>query len=231
MSEHSFAKSLDAMREAIERRDVEHAERAKISVQELHARREVHIKKSRDAEIEAARIERLGDAKRHVKPTAFKRIVSADDSALDRTQAWDIVSQWWQEGPAFLVLIGQKGCGKTVAACALMARSGGFFMPVATMVRAWRNEHDEARNDRERALNSALLVLDDLGFEDDPVGARIGFQNLVDSRQGVGFRTIVTTNLTRDQLCARYDDRTIARVEHGGDFVTLSDPDLRKVGT
>ena len=189
----------------------------------LDAYRDAEAAKVRDAELREARAKRIAPYAGLVTSADTARIV-ADE--LD-TEAWKITSRWLQTESTFLVLRGGRGTGKTVAALAALARLGGRVFSAVEVVRAFRQEHEEARALRERILACRFLVLDDLGVERDKDAAAMAIQEVVNARQGGGFRTLITTNSSRKQIEDDYDSRTLERIEHGGIFYSLRGESLR----
>ena len=77
-----------------------------------------------------------------------------------------------------------------------------------------------------------LLVIDDLGSE--PVYKNVTEEYLlmiINRRATNEFPTIITTNLTQEQLLDRYGDRTLSRIndKRRGIFLELKGEDLRRI--
>jgi hypothetical protein len=125
-----------------------------------------------------------------------------------------------------LVLAGNPGCGKTVAACTRIEdRETGALMRAADFVELGNGYADR---DRLAALGRVgVLVLDDLGVEYHDAKMVCRIDGLLDSRAANGLPTIITTNLTSAQFQRRYEDRIWSRIVQFGDYVELDDPDLR----
>lgn len=175
-----------------------------------------------------ARLDRVRHALEHVTDEDRERILTGtlgDDPAA--AEAWGRVAFWLELKSPFLVLSGVKGCGKTCAALGAVAERGGRVMGVLEVVRAWRNEHDEAKALRDTILAVPFLVLEDLGTETEEPVASVAFHALVDRRQSRR-RTIITTNLDRAALDRRYDERTLARLDHSGMWCALRTQNLRR---
>ena len=130
-----------------------------------------------------------------------------------------------------LILSGSVDTGKTIAAakaiwdrCRIAAtkkRDGapGWFVPARDLASApWFGA--EAFAVRARALGCDLLVIDDLGTEhSDTLGHWIGeLEGILDARRNSGSETIITTNLSREQLAERYGDRAWKRMDYGEHF-------------
>lgn len=119
-------------------------------------------------------------------------------------RAVDEAMRWARSrrGGMVRVVIGTKGTGKTAAACHALLRAGkpGTFVTAHAVSlippTGWSD------NNRQWALWSSipLLVIDDLGVESQEVP----FAELMLARYCAGLWTIVTSNLTRLQIEARY---------------------------
>lgn len=67
----------------------------------------------------------------------------------------------------------------------------------------------------ERVKRNRLIYIDDIGTEQEKVDygeRRIAFSEIVDSAEKKGNLLIVTTNLTRDEISAKYGERTMDRL-------------------
>ena len=151
-----------------------------------------------------------------IRPDDFARIVAGK---LD-SERGEPLTRGLRRLPRSSSCEGGKGTGKTVATLAAIGRLGGNLLTSLEMARAWKQEHAEAQQLRASAIGSRLLVIDDLGTEPDRASGAVAFQELVNRRQG-GMRTIITTNLSREQMTTAYDERTIDRLRHGGVMVSL----------
>lgn len=223
-----LAAEVLALRAAIERRDHADAQREGITVAELHARRERDHRADVDRATRESRLENLGRDACRMHPDDVERVISTDPEALADSKAWRVLERFARSGRAFVVLSGPRGIGKTVAAAALKARLGGLVVRPDEVVTAFRNEHEAARALREQLIDTSLVVLDDLGVELAADASVRAFHALVDQRQGGQRRTVVTTNLTRLELRAAYDVRTLERITHGGAFVELVGENRRR---
>ena len=141
---------------------------------------------------------------------------------------------------AFLVLGGETGTGKSIAAASallscretLRTLSGeefprwtrrGLYVKASELARApqYGKEADRAR---ERLHMRQLLIIDDIGAETATELWRDSFGDLIDARMRGGMKTILTTNLPGKELRTRYGDRVIRRLSEHGTFFKAEKP-------
>jgi DNA replication protein DnaC len=228
LRDYDIKKQLADLEAAVDARDAAIAKKDGVSVEEMRSKREAAIKRDVDREIRERRAELLGKDKRLITPEDFDLIVENEPSGLLQTKALKVVVRFRKSKKNFCILSGPKGIGKTFAVCFAKSREGGLIVSADDMTTAWRNEHDAALKLRERIREVPFLAVDELGFEKDVEAGIHALQNTVNERQGVGMGTVVTTNLSEKDLRARYDARTTERITHGGAFVELTGPSLRR---
>lgn len=133
-----------------------------------------------------------------------------------------------------LVLIGAAGVGKTHLAAGVMRRLGGEWQNVAELIVGMRADMDRVADDRqyqwrpnELRRERRLVVLDDLGREkiSDWTGETI--YSLVNARYEAMLPTLVTSNLTPEQLVANGYWPAISRLAEDGVLVRVEAPDRR----
>lgn len=125
-----------------------------------------------------------------------------------------------------IVFLGDTGLGKTfLSSCiAFEVLKKGYsvaFDSIQNYLRDIEKEHfGRAEGDTlETLLNADLLILDDLGSEFSSSFNNASIYNLINSRTNIGKPTIISTNLTLEELKTRYDNRLISRIF--GTFETL----------
>lgn len=152
--------------------------------------------------------------------------------APERSRSLDLVRTWLVSTRPMLMLLGEPGQGKTVAAAWALARMSGRYVreqDLCEMRANWRT-----RREYRSHVRCELLVLDELGTERDPVGAADTFQDVVDNRQRSPRRTLLLGNLDRTKLVEIYDKRTLDRLglesdDHGIAVIrSLKGPSMRK---
>ncbi len=130
--------------------------------------------------------------------------------------------QSWRSNDDFgFLLMGPAGCGKSHLALAfaqsvahqILARSTQAPLPAyypVTELLAEIKRGDFELPDRVRS--SAPVILDDLGTEHITEWSREVFYRVFDYRLSQRFPTIVTTNLTMDELKERLHERIVSRI-------------------
>ena len=121
-----------------------------------------------------------------------------------------------------LLFLGRTGLGKTHLSTAI-ARTvieRGYDVRYDSAQNIFADfEYDRFRAKREedgersrRSLTADLLILDDLGTEISNSFSVSCFYHLVNARLVAGRPTILSTNLSEEELCERYGDRSTSRL-------------------
>lgn len=138
-----------------------------------------------------------------------------------------LVDCWLNGTRPFLVLGGNKGRGKTYAACRPLRTRSGLYVTASEMVHA--GSYD--REYWEELESTPYLVVDDLGAEpkDSKGYFEANLANLVDKR--ISKRTVITTNLSGADFKTRYStgdmSRTWSRLHAYAQFAKCDGEDLR----
>lgn len=125
-----------------------------------------------------------------------------------------------------IVLAGNTGTGKTVAACSLFTgKHTGFIMRATELVELGKSYGD--RETLKKARSCGILLLDDLGveYQDERMSSRL--DDILDARINHRLMTVVTTNMTAQEFQRRYAERVWSRIHEHGDYVELDAPDMR----
>ena len=138
-----------------------------------------------------------------------------------------------------LFLTGAPGLGKTfLSACIAAAVAEKGFSVVydtATHVFAqmeaekFRREDEDAENDVKRYENCDLLILDDLGTEMNTAFVQSALYQLINGRLSGGKKTVISTNLTPDELGTRYGAAILSRIEGEYRILPFFGEDIRKL--
>lgn len=139
-----------------------------------------------------------------------------------------------------LVLIGNTGCGKTHLAIAAMRRGvdtgrigprSAFITVPELLMKIRATFRDEARETEEEIIDRysryPFLVLDDLGAEKTTEFSIATLELIINRRVMEDILTIITTNLTLDEIEQKLSARIASRLSEMN-CVKIAMPDYRK---
>lgn len=130
--------------------------------------------------------------------------------------------------PRFLMLIGQRGLGKTVAAAWAIAEAGGFYLSGPSLAELAESSFWRDADMRDNILGARLVVLDDLGTEDPSTKVQQYVGRLINERQGRRMMTMLTGNISEADMEARYGDRAAERIWHQGAVFDVAGQTMRR---
>ena len=141
-----------------------------------------------------------------------------------------------------LLLSGGTGLGKTfLSGCIAREVSGhGYSVVYDTAISLFSTfeakkfsrdlgQERQARDDTRRDLNCDLLILDDLGSELTTPLAQSTLYEVVNSRLQGGKHTIISTNLSMEQIGARYTPQVVSRLAGAYQELTFYGDDIRRM--
>lgn len=147
-------------------------------------------------------------------------------------------AQHFGRKPENLLLFGAPGLGKThlSAAIAREVSGKGFSVVYDTaghvFSRFERQKFDRdtelADTDVDRVLRCDLLILDDLGTEMTTAFVQSALYQIVNTRLMERRSTIISTNLTPDQLASRYSPQLASRITGEYALLPFVGEDIRK---
>lgn len=123
-------------------------------------------------------------------------------------------------------LLGEPGRGKTVAMAAVIAALGGRYVKLERACQLMKRGRQKDEHEWEAMLGAAVLCVDELGVERDPVDGVMTLHEIIDERQG-GKITVLGSNLDERKLRSRYDGRTIDRLRSQWRCAELTGPSYR----
>ena len=133
------------------------------------------------------------------------------------------------DGGEALVLLGGIGCGKTTAICAAAATwpKSALFLEADLIARLAARDHERLAEVMKSGESVSLLALDDLyrGHVPDFAGSLI--EELLCHRHARERATIISSNLTPDQLSKRLSPRVVDRFREWATILTLPPGSLR----
>ncbi len=135
-----------------------------------------------------------------------------------------------------ILLTGGSGLGKTFLMRAMAARliergQNVLIVSAYTFLQMARKSHYESENGVQELMEVPVLMVDDLGSE--PLMQNITVEQLfflINERQNRGMSTVISTNLTLQELRERYTERVASRLNNPKNcmILTLAGRDLRK---
>ena len=138
-----------------------------------------------------------------------------------------------------LLLIGPTGTGKTHISTAIareLIHQGYDVIYDSTQniisdfeSDRFRNNYGKEENKSEKYLDCQLLILDDLGTEFSNQFTVSTLYNLLNTRQNKGLPTIISTNLSPEELARKYEDRIYSRIIGSSTHLPFTGNDRRVV--
>lgn len=167
-----------------------------------------------------------------------EKIYSVMKSNLDAARSF---AENFREKRGNLLLVGKTGTGKTHISTAIAREiiKMGFDVLYDTAQNIFsdfetdrfKNAYSQTEPKAEKYLECDLLILDDLGTEFVTPFTLSCLYNLINTRQNRGLSTIISTNLSPDELSKRYEDRIYSRlIGSGYRVLAFVGPDRRIAG-
>lgn len=138
-----------------------------------------------------------------------------------------------------MLIYGEPGNGKTYLSACIANALVEKLVPVICVGaialterigKSKRNWGDEGIFTVLNTLENAdLLIIDDLGTEEDNKWTRAMIYQIIDKRNTMNLPVIITTNITITELKERYDDRTYSRLASMCSFIKNTGKDIRKI--
>lgn len=145
-------------------------------------------------------------------------------------------AQNFSERSRNLLFSGDTGLGKTfLSACIARTVADNGFSVVyesaghlfAKLERAKFDGDDDARRESEKYTACDLLIVDDLGTEMAGQFTTSALYTLINDRLLTGKPTIISTNLTTEELGKRYSPQIVSRLRGSYDRVAFLGDDIR----
>ena len=137
-----------------------------------------------------------------------------------------------------LLLYGHTGLGKThlslaIAGKVVEAGHGVIYSSAQNLFNKLEKEKfgRSDGNTEENILGSDLLIIDDLGAEFTTQFTVSALYNIVNSRELEGKPTIISTNLTPEQLLSTYSERIASRILNNYTLLRFDGTDIRQIKT
>ena len=135
-----------------------------------------------------------------------------------------------------ILLTGSSGLGKTFLLHAMAARliereQNVLLINAYSFLQMARKSYFDGETGVQELMDVPVLMMDDLGSE--PLMQNVTVEqlfNLINERQNKGLSTVISTNLTLQEIRERYTERIASRLNNPGSclVLTLAGKDLRK---
>ena len=131
---------------------------------------------------------------------------------------------------------GKTGVGKTflshcIAKSLIDKGVNVLFLSERDMLAAFEDDHfrttDESRAEAELIMNCDLLIIDDFGSAQNTNFVSSALLGCIEGRHLARKSTIITTNLSLEDLRNRYSDRIFSRIYSYYEFIYLFGEDIR----
>lgn len=134
-------------------------------------------------------------------------------------EACALILRWAANGaaPRMFACVGEKGLGKTAGAAWWVASTDGRYIKARELARLHASRHRDDADRFRGYLRAKVLVIDEVGAEDDRVtvdGVRACLEEVIDERQTR--RTLLLGNITSAQFQARLTSRASDRWAESG---------------
>lgn len=135
----------------------------------------------------------------------------------------------WPGAKFFLIIMGTTGTGKTIASGWALTQIPGLYIEAQRLcfLQKYQDEREKVGVEYHRHLTAGLLVVDELGTEEDEERARMMYREVLNKRMKGRRPTIILGNGEAEQLKTRFDERTLDRIHARGMVRGLDGPSLR----
>lgn len=147
------------------------------------------------------------------------------------------ILNWIKNKQNMLILLGNPGCGKTYIICAI----ANYMVDVSPEIRLFTEDsflkklhyamssNEDYHTELHRLCESEFLVYDDLGSTGPTDFRKEVIFELIDKRYGNMLPTIISSNLTKQDMQKLYHPRVISRIfAKENTVIEMSGEDLRK---
>ena len=161
---------------------------------------------------------------------------SARDAAKYAYKAARAFADNFEEEYKNIYFYGKTGVGKTflshcIAKALIDKGVNVLFLSESDMLGTFEDEHfrttEESRAEAELILNCDLLIIDDFGSTQNTNFVSSALLGCIESRHLARKSTIITTNLSLEDLRNRYSDRIFSRIYSYYEFIYLFGEDIR----
>ncbi len=147
-------------------------------------------------------------------------------------------AQTFSKKSSSILMLGPTGLGKThlslaIAKQVIIKGYQVLYCTAQDILRTIEREHfsREIKEDEtlQTVLNADLLILDDLGAEYQTAFNSSTIYNIINTRLNFGHPTIISTNLTSQELEERYTERVVSRLLTQYTYLRFIGEDIRQL--
>jgi DNA replication protein DnaC len=186
------------------------------------------VQEARAVEERQRRADRLAAQNIELEHRTHRAVIM--DTGLEQRTSIRAVQKWLvrPDLKPMLILVGEHGCGKSVAAAWAVANfpDSTCWYSAKELERVFASDFGEKEKKQKRVKFSKFSVLDDIGTEADPDRMCSTLIEILEARKQR--KTLVTTNQSAESWIARYSDpRLHSRLRESAYFVADKGGDMR----
>lgn len=157
-------------------------------------------------------------------------VLVADE--LEPTLALRRVREWFLGGVPIIGLFGPPDAGKSIAAGWAIARHAGTarYIEAVDLAMEFRADYGKPSDGFAAYLRAELLVIDELGTEDDAARARATLRYVLNRRRKGRRRTILIGNMDRAELTEVYGSSLMSRLTQKAELYRVPATGMRSRG-
>ena len=156
-------------------------------------------------------------------------------SVLSRAKSY--AAGFSPEESSSLIFMGGTGLGKThissaIAKCVLDKGYSVFYNSAQNIISTFERERFTREGEgleSDKFFDTDLLIIDDLGAEMPGKSSVSSFYTVINTRMIASKPTIISTNLTPQQLQSNYDERIVSRILGEYSVFLFEGTDIRRV--
>lgn len=189
-------------------------------------------------------LDRIYQANRYLHIDFLYKTFDSYSTKPEDTKKIDFLKSFYSSDITGITISGNTGSGKTHLALAILCseiskiikeenydkyRYDFRFVTSSEFARQSKiNTFDKTQNYFRDLEECTLLIFDDLGSESVTDFTKENIFSLLDYRVNKKLKTIITTNLTMNEIKNKYHERVSSRLKEFGPFVEIKNSDYRE---
>lgn len=213
-----------------------------LKIQE-HQQNDLREKKEKKEKIDRF-LDSIYESSRYLHKDFLFKTFDSYSAKPEDTKKIDFLKSFYSSEITGVTISGNTGSGKTHLALAILCseiskiikeenhykyRYAFRFVTSSEFARQSKiNTFDKTQSYFKDLEESDLLIFDDLGTESATDFTKENIFSLLDYRVNKKLKTIVTTNLTMNEIKNRYHERVSSRLKEFGPFIEIKNSDYRE---